>query len=110
MRWVRLVRLLVMVSAISLVWASSASAMSCRDWNRLAGGQKASAVDGMIRDTLAGQRGRSYGVNRGAIERCLYGEARNIEYDFDDACANSRTASMQALNVIFKNYIWTCVD
>ena len=109
MRWVRLVRWLAVVSAISLVWASAASAMSCRDWNRL-GGQKASAVDEMIRDTLAGQRGRSYGVNRGAIERCLYGEARNIEYDFDDTCANSRTASMQALNVLFKNYIWSCVN
>ncbi len=64
----------------------------------------------MIRSAMAGQGGRSYGVNRGAIERCLYGQSRNIEYDFDDACANSRTASMQALNTIFKNYIWTCVD
>ncbi len=106
----RLIRLLVLVSAISLVWTSAASAMTCRDWNRLAGGQKANAVDGMIRGAIAGQGGRSYGVNRGAIERCLYGQARNIEYDFDDVCADSRTASMQALNTIFKNYIWTCVN
>ena len=106
----RLVRFLVWVSVISLVWTPAASAMTCRDWNRLGGGQKASAVDGMIRDAVASQRGRSYGVSRGAIERCLYGQARNIEYAFDDGCANSRTAGMQALNTIFKNYIWTCVN
>ena len=110
MRLVRLAQLLALVSAISLVWTTGASAMTCRDWNRLAGGQKASAVDGMIRDAMASQGGRSYGVNRGAIERCLYRKARNIEYDFDDACASSRTAGMQALNAIFKNFIWTCVD
>ena len=105
-----LVRLLVLVSAISLVWTTAASARTCQDWNRLGVGQKPSAVDGMIRDAMASQRGRSYGVSRGAIERCLYGQARNIEYDFDDGCANSRTAGMQALNTIFKNYIWTCVN
>ncbi len=96
-----LVRLLVLVSAISLVWTSAASAMSCQGWNGLAAWQKPDAVDSMIRSAMAGQRGRSYEVNRGAIERCLYGQSRNIEYDFDDACASSRTASMQALNTIF---------
>jgi len=104
------VRLLILVMAISLVWTSAASAMSCQGWNGLAAGKKSDAVDSMIRSAMAGQRGRSYGVNRGAIERCLLGEARNIEYDFDDVCASSRTASMQAINNIFKNYIWTCVN
>ncbi len=106
----RFIRLLVLVSAISSVWTSPASAMTCRDWNRLAGGQKASAIDGMIQDALASQRGRSYDFKRGAIGRCMDGSARNIEYDFDDACADSRTASMQALNNIFKDYIWACVN
>ncbi len=106
----RFIRLLILVSAISSVWTSPASAMTCRDWNRLADGQKASAIDGMIQDAIASQRGRSYGVNRGAIGRCLDASSRNIQYDFDDACANSRTASMQALNNIFKSYIWSCVN
>ncbi len=105
-----LVRLVVLVLAISLVWTSAASAMNCQNWNRLAAGQKPTEVDSMIRSAVAGQRGRSYEVNRGAIERCLLGQARNIEYEFDDACGNSRTASMQAINTIFKNYIWACVN
>ena len=63
----------------------------------------------MIRSAISGQGGRQYRINRGALERCLYGQARNIELDFDDACADSRTASMQALNRIFKDYIWSCV-
>ena len=83
--------------------------MSCGDWNRLGDEQTPFAIEGMIQDAIASQRGRSYGVNRGAIGRCLDGSARDIQYDFDDACANSSTASMQALNNIFKRYIWSCV-
>ena len=52
--------------------------------------------------------GRQYQVDRGAVARCLQGNARSIEYDFDGACADSRTAGMQALNRIFKEYIWSC--
>ena len=104
----RVFRFWILLSAISLVSATSASAMTCRDWDRLEGGEKASAIDGMIQDALASQKGRSYGVNRGAIGRCMFGEARNIEYDFDDACLGR--PGMQALNAIFKNYIWSCVN
>ena len=104
----RFFRFLILLFAILLVSATSVSAMTCRDWNRLEGGQKASAVDGMIQDAMASQKGRSFDVNRGAIGRCMFGEARNIEYDFDDACLGS--AGMQVLNNLFKNYIWRCVN
>ena len=106
----RLFRLLVLVLAVSFVGALPASAMTCRDWNRLAPGDKAYAIDGMIGDAMASQRGRSYQVNRGAIERCLRRYARDIEYAFDDTCSDTGSAGMQALNNIFKNYIWTCVN
>jgi hypothetical protein len=35
---------------------------------------------------------------------------RNITYDFDDTCADSSRAGKQALNTLFKNYVWTCVN
>ncbi len=106
----RFIRFLVLVSVIASVWTSPASAMNCQKWNQLSDGQKPGVIDDMIQDAIASQRGRSYGVNRGAIGRCLSSSARDIQYDFDDTCANSRTASMQALNNIFKNHIWNCVD
>lgn len=87
---------------------SPASAVTCRDWKRMAPYQKSNAVDQMIHTALSSQSGRQYQVNRGAIERCLYRQAGNIELDFDDTCLDSR-ASMQALNQIFKDYIWSCV-
>jgi len=90
--------------------ALPALAISCSNWSRLAPDQKQQAIDDMIQSAITGQRGRQYQVNRRAIERCLYGQASNIELDFDDACADSRTASMQALNRIFKEYIWSCVE
>jgi hypothetical protein len=106
----RFVRAFVLVSAISLFFTSAASSMTCRDWTRLGEGQKSAAIDDMIRSAVAGQGGRSYGVNRAAVERCMYGESRNIEYDFDDTCSDSRSVSMQALNTLFKHYIWNCVN
>ena len=106
----RFIRLLVLLSAVSLVWSAPASATGCRDWGRLGYDQKAGAIDDLIQDAISGQKGRSYHVNRNGIARCLQGQARNIEYDFDDVCADSRTSGMQALNRIFKDYIWSCVN
>jgi hypothetical protein len=103
-------RLMVLVAAISLAWTTSAGAMTCREWNRLLPDQKASSIDRMIADALASQKGRNFQINRGAIGRCLYDSARDILYDFDDTCASSRTSGMQALNTLFKNYIWSCVN
>ncbi len=71
-------------------------------------GQKSATIDRMIQGAVSGSGGRQYHVERGAVGRCLQGYARSIEYDFDDACADSRTAGMQALNRIFKDYIWSC--
>ena len=44
----RFIRLLVLLSAFSLVWSAPASAIGCRDWGRLGYDQKAGAVDDMI--------------------------------------------------------------
>ena len=94
---------------ILLIVAAPAAAMNCSDWTRLGPDQKGIAVDRMIQDAIAGNRGRQYDVSRGEIERCLYRSSRNIEYAFDDACADSQTAGMGALRRIFKDYIWSCV-
>ncbi len=99
-----------LVSLALIIFATPASAINCRTWVRLGPGQKEAAVYDLIETTVSGSRGRQYQVNRGAIERCLQRSARNIAYDFDDTCANSRSASRQALNTLFKNYIWTCVN
>lgn len=93
-----------------IFFATPAAAINCRTWERLGPGQKETAVYDLIETTVSGSRGRQYQLNRGAIERCLQRSARNIAYDFDDTCANSRSASRQALNTLFKNYIWTCVN
>lgn len=106
----RLFRLLVSGLVISSIWTAPAVAMTCRDWNRLGPSQKAGAIEGMIEDAISSQRGRSYSISRGSVARCMQSSARNIEYDFDDACVNPRSVGMQELNNIFKNYIWACVN
>ena len=99
-----------LVSLALVLSATPAAAINCRTWERLGPSQKETAVYDLIETTVSGSRGRQYQVNRGAIERCLQRNARNIAYDFDDTCADSSRAGMQALNKRFKNYIWTCVD
>jgi len=99
----------VAVLGATLLWAAPAGATSCRDWGRASPAMKTAIVENMIHSAISGNRGRQYQVNRGQIERCLQGSIQNIGYDFDDACANGRSAGMQALNNIFKGYIWSCV-
>jgi hypothetical protein len=99
-----------LVSLALLFFATPAAAIDCRTWGRLSPDQKEAAVYDLIEATVSGSRGRQYQVNRGAIERCLQRSASNITYDFDDTCANSRSAGKQALNTLFKNYVWTCVN
>jgi hypothetical protein len=91
-----------------LLLAAPVHAISCRQWDRMGPDQKSATIDRMIQGAVSGSGGRQYRVDRGAVGRCLDGYARSIEYDFDGACADSRTASMQALNQIFKDYIWSC--
>ncbi len=92
----------------SSLLAAPALATTCTQWQRLGSDQKAAAVDGMIQSAIAGSGGRSYQVNRGAIERCLQSHSRSIEYAFDDVCSDPRTASMNAIRTTFKSYIWSC--
>ena len=105
-----LLRIARIASLVLIVFATPAAAIDCRTWERLGPGQKEAAVYDLIETTVSGSRGRQYQVNRGAIERCLQRSARNITYDFDDTCANSRSAGKQALNTLFKNYVWSCVN
>ena len=90
--------------------ASPASATNCQTWRRMTEDQRWDRIYRMIDDAIEGNRGRRYGVNRAAIARCLEGEVESLYWEFDDTCANPRTARSQAIRRIFKNYIWTCVN
>ena len=98
----------ILILGVALLWSPIASAMKCSQWTRLTSDQKYGAIARMIDDAIAGQGGRQYRVNRNAVGRCLDGQVQNILYDFEDTCADSSRAGMQALNNIFKNYIWSC--
>ena len=91
-----------------LLLGGPAQAISCKQWQRMGPQQKAATVERMIASTVRGSKGRQYRVDRGAVGRCLNGQVRNIEYDFDGACADPRTAGMHELNRIFKDYLWSC--
>ena len=97
-----------LVLFLVLASASPVHAISCKQWERMAPAQKSATIDRMSQGAVSGSGGRQYQIDRGAVGRCLQGNARSIEYDFDGACADSRSAGMQALNRIFKEYIWSC--
>ena len=93
-----------------LLLAAPVHAIDCRRWDRMGPGQKSANIDRMIRGAVSGSGGRQYHVDRGAIARCLESNAQSIQYDFDGACADPRTASSSRLHHIFKSYIWTCAN
>jgi hypothetical protein len=96
--------------ALGLLAAPSpAATIGCREWLRLDDPGKMATIDGMIADLL-GSRGkvRQYDVHRGAIARCLGENAVQMSYEFDDVCSDSRSADMQAIQRVFKNYVWSC--
>ena len=106
-----LLRLFAMLVSLVLVTAAMpAAAIDCHKWKQLGVDQQDAVIYGLIDSAVGGARGRQYQVNRGAIQRCLEQNAINIANDFDDTCSDSRSAGMQALNKVFKNYIWTCVN
>jgi hypothetical protein len=89
--------------------AKPASAIGCREWLRLDDDQKMATIDGMIGDLLGSSgRVRQYDVHRGAIGRCLSDNAVQLSYDIDDVCSDSRSADMQAIQRVFKSYVWSC--
>ena len=94
---------------LTFLLASPAHAINCRQWDRMDVPQKSATIERMIQSAVSGSGGRQYQVDRLAIGRCLRRYAQSIEYDFDGACADARSAGMQALNNIFKQYIWSCV-
>lgn len=98
--------------ALGLVAAANlaaATTIGCPQWLRLDDSQKMATIDGMIGD-LVSSRGkiRQYEVHRGAIGRCLAENASQMSYDIDDVCSDSRSADMQAVQRVFKNYVWSC--
>jgi hypothetical protein len=102
-------RICVASSVGTLLALNSAHAASCDHWLRLDADEKASTVVRMIDDALAGNRGRKYDVNREAIARCLHSRAAEMTIAFDDVCASSRSAGMQAIREVFDTYVWSCV-
>jgi hypothetical protein len=90
--------------------ASTASATSCQQWKRMSEDRRWDRIDRMIEDAITGQKGRSYHVDRGAIQRCLVSNSQNMFWDFDELCSDSRTGGMSAIRTRFKQYIWTCVN
>jgi hypothetical protein len=101
--------LLLMATIMLAIAPLSAHATGCQEWNRMSDPSRWDRIDRMIEDAIAGQRGRSYQINRNALARCLGDNSENMFWDFSDICADSNTAQMSAIRSRFKNYIWTCV-
>ena len=96
-----------LVPLLTLVLAAPAGAVTCRNWTRMDDAQRAATVERMIRSAVRSNTSQHYTGNHGAVERCLYNNARDIEYAFDDVCEDKRQG-MQALNNTFNRYVWSC--
>ena len=100
----------LLVLLISLGPASAAQAIRCSTWTRLGPNQRAQEIYQLIDRGIDGSAARRYNINRARVQDCLERSVRQIELDFDGACAEGSRADMQALNRIFKHYAWSCLQ
>jgi hypothetical protein len=66
---------------------------------------RSAAIDGLARNNSV----RQTNVNLVTVTRCLNGKAYRIQDEFDGACAQGMSASLDVLDGIFKNYAWSCI-
>ncbi len=73
-------------------------------------GAKQATIARMIDNGMKSSNARRYDLNQARTQQCMQRNGANIELDFDGACADSRSASLRALNNIFKNYAFSCIQ
>jgi hypothetical protein len=101
----------LLVALVSLfLFTSTAHAINCGTWTRLSPEQKTQTIDQMIQDAMRSNKARTYNVNTVRMSRCMERYSNAIELDFDGACARGGRTGMQALNNLFRNYIWSCAQ
>ncbi len=103
------VRLAVPALALGVTLASPAAATTCRQWQELDEEARDARIDRMIERVVTGHTAQQYDVSKGRVARCLEGYAPRMALDFDDVCADRRTAGMQAIQNVFHKYVWSCV-
>ena len=104
-------RKLPIALGLALVLASTASAIECQDWTRLAGASKAGVVRELIEERLASDVAQRYtSANRVAIRACLQPYVPRIVAEFDGICAEGMSAAMNALDEAFDGYFLSCVQ
>ena len=101
-------RPLLIALIVLFLSAGSAEAVSCRDWDRMSDSAKRQTVAIMIQDAVQSSAAGQYRVSPARVARCLEGQINAILNDFDDTCF-AGSAGLQALNNIFRSYIWSCV-
>jgi len=89
--------------------AMPAQGVTCRSWNRMSIEQREAQISRMIGEVVSSHVAQQYNVSKTRVAKCLDRSAYRIQDDFDDACADQRTAGMRALDNIFNRYIWSCV-
>ena len=99
--------------AIGLFGAAAASAkdIQCPEWKRLNEAQRSASLDAMIQSHIFSDKGKRYtSENKMAMKRCLEGFQSQLLDEFDDTCADSRTAGKDAIDDVFDKYLLSCVQ
>jgi hypothetical protein len=99
----------LLLGLVVLALASPAGATRCPAWVNMSPDEKSATIASMIDRAVAGSGGRNRQIDRAAVGRCMEDQSQEIEFAFDNACSDSRSAGMQALNRTFKDFIWSCV-
>jgi hypothetical protein len=95
----------------TLLLSTPAGAIECDQWTQVAPTGKAQTIEGLIESRLGSDEARSYtSANPVRIRACLQPRVAAIVAEFDGACAEGLSASMNALDEIFDQYFRSCIQ
>ncbi len=86
-----------------------ASALRCRQWNRMAPAQKEATIQAMIDGLARNNSVRQTGINVVGTRRCMQSKAWLLYDEFDNACAQGAHQGLDVLDRTFKTFAWTCI-
>ena len=99
----------ICVGLVTLVMASPAQAIRCRDWVRLDAGQRVQVLQAEFNSILTSARASNWAtVNKTVTNQCLNQQLPRIAADFDEQCSKGLRAPVDVLDRTLMNYVRSC--
>ena len=99
----------ICMALVTVVMASPAHAIRCKDWVRMNPAQRVQALQADFHAILSSARASNWAtVNKTVTNQCLNQNMPRIAADFDEQCSKGLRAPVDILDRTLMNYVRSC--